>query len=293
LPEGRIAAQSFLENEPQAYMRLQQVSDLIFGYETPYGMELLATVHWVGTKEVNPARDSDTPEESLCDRYYIVDWLSSKEANELPAPIRATMLTHRFLSIHPFNDGNGRTGRLLATAELWRSGYRMRGFFSFDEYFNADRSRYYRNLQMGLPVDFYEGRHDPDHTPWLLYFVETMARAACELQAKAKSLYETASPETVPWERLPRTSQQLMTRLLARVLDGVEAPFVINPSDIEFWFGISDRTSREWLKQWTEDDFIVPIKTASGARIRSYELAQEWIETCFKIRTSISENNGS
>ncbi len=223
----------------------------------------------------------------------LVDWLSSKEANELPTPIRAAMLTHRFLSIHPFNDGNGRTGRLLATAELWRSGYRMRGFFSFDEYFNADRSRYYRNLQMGLPVDFYEGRHDPDHTPWLLYFVETMARAACELQAKAKSLYETASPETVPWERLPRTSQQLLTRLLARVLDGVEAPFVINPSDIEFWFGISDRTSREWLKQWTEDDFIVPIKTASGARIRSYELAQEWIETCFKIRTSISENNGS
>ncbi len=73
MPEGRIAAQSFLENEPQAYMRLQQVSDLIFGYETPYGMELLATVHWVGTKEVNPARDSDTPEESLCDRYYIKD----------------------------------------------------------------------------------------------------------------------------------------------------------------------------------------------------------------------------
>lgn len=58
LPEGRIAAQSFLESEPEASARLQQVSDLIFGYETPYGMELSATVHWVGTKEANPAQDS-------------------------------------------------------------------------------------------------------------------------------------------------------------------------------------------------------------------------------------------
>jgi O-acetyl-ADP-ribose deacetylase (regulator of RNase III) len=80
LPSGRIAAQSFLENEPQATMRLQQVSDLIFGYETPYGMELLATVHWVGTKEVNPARDRATPEESLCDSAIalIENWSDRK-----------------------------------------------------------------------------------------------------------------------------------------------------------------------------------------------------------------------
>ncbi|TAG70347.1 MAG: Fic family protein [Oscillatoriales cyanobacterium] len=171
----------------------------------------------------------------------LVGWLSSTAAAELSAPMRAAILTHRFLSIHPFNDGNGRTGRLLATAELWRSGYRMRGFFSFDEYFNADRDRYYRSLQMGLPVNFYEGRHDPDHTPWLLYFLETMARAADELQLKAKSLYEGAAPDAPPWEELSRRSQQLLTRLLARVLDGVENPFAIDVSDVASWFGVSDK----------------------------------------------------
>lgn len=219
----------------------------------------------------------------------LVEWLSSTSATELPPPIRAAILTHRFLSIHPFNDGNGRTGRLLATAELWRFGYRMRGFFSFDEYFNADRERYYRNLQMGLPIDFYDGRHDPDHTPWLLYFVETMARAASELQTKAKSLYEAGAPVSPPWERLPRTSQQLLTRLLARVLDETENPFVISPSDIELWFGISDRTAREWLKDWADYGFVNP--GGSGERVRSYVLADEWVETCFKIRASVSEKS--
>jgi hypothetical protein len=58
-------------------------------------------------------------------------------------------------------------------------------FVPLEEYFNADRDRYYQNLQMGLPVNFYEGSHDPDHTLWILYFVKTMARAAIELQRKA------------------------------------------------------------------------------------------------------------
>ncbi len=223
----------------------------------------------------------------------LVDWLSSTATAELSAPIRAAILTHRFLSIHPFNDGNGRTGRLLATAELWRSGYRMRGFFSFDEYFNADRDRYYRSLQMGLPVNFYEGRHDPDHTPWLLYFVETMARAADELQAKAKSLYQGAAPDALPWEELPRRSQQLLTRFLARVLDGVENPFVISVSDVASWFEVSDKTAREWLQEWTAGSLIYPILAGSGARVRSYALVEEWISACFKIRESVSENSGS
>ncbi len=212
----------------------------------------------------------------------LVRWLSSPEAIALPTPIRAAILTHRFLSIHPFDDGNGRTGRLLATAELWRSSYRMRGFFSFDEYFNADRDRYYQNLQMGLPVNFYDGRHDPDHTPWLLYFVETMARAADELQAKAKSLYRGTTPGEPSWQSLPRQQQQVLTRLQARVIDKAENPFAIIPSDVRAWFGVSAPTAREWLQQWSGDDFAEPVLTASGTRVRNYTLAQKWIVEFFQ-----------
>ena len=54
-------------------------------------------------------------------------WLSS---DHLPAVVRAALLSHRFISIHPFEDGNGRCGRLLATAALRRCGYGFRGFLS-------------------------------------------------------------------------------------------------------------------------------------------------------------------
>lgn len=204
----------------------------------------------------------------------LLEWLST--ASALPAALRAGILTHRFLSIHPFDDGNGRTGRLLATAELWRSGYRMRGFLSFDEHFSADRARYYESLQMGHPVNFYEGRHDPDHTPWLIYFVGTLARAATALHDRAALLHRAAAPEAPPWEALTRRQQQVLTRLLARILDGMPRALEIQPADVQEWFGISANTAREWLQEWSRGAFLVPLRTQAGLRIRRYRPEPRW-----------------
>jgi Fic family protein len=208
----------------------------------------------------------------------LVDWFTATASRDLPAPIRAGILTHRFLSVHPFDDGNGRTGRLLATSELWRSGYRMRGFFSFEEYFNLDRAQYYKNLQMGLPIDFYDGRHDADLTPWLSYFVGILSQAAEDLQRRATQLYQVANRSTAPWDDLSRRQQQLLTRLLARTLSFVDDALVIRPSDVEEWFGVSNRTAREWLQDWTEENFVQSVMAGSGLRVRSYKLAEPWVK---------------
>jgi Fic family protein len=119
----------------------------------------------------------------------LVLWWGGVEAAALPGPVRAGLLAHRFVSIHPFMDGNGRTARALATLELWRSGYEMRGFLSLEEHYTADLRTYYENLQMGLSANFYEGRHDPDHSQWLGYFLATMARAAELLHRQALDIY--------------------------------------------------------------------------------------------------------
>ena len=51
LADGASAeAAQFLENETEATARLSKVARLIEGFETPYGLELLATVHWVATE---------------------------------------------------------------------------------------------------------------------------------------------------------------------------------------------------------------------------------------------------
>lgn len=205
-------------------------------------------------------------------------WLHAAPAQALPGPVRAAILSHRFLSVHPFEDGNGRTARLLATAELWRSGYRMRGFFSFEEFFEADRAKYYSSLQMGLPMDFYDGRCDADLTQWIEYFVETMARAADELRVRARQLHEAAAPVGMPWESLSRRQQQVLTRMLLSSFELRVAHVEIRPSDIKSWFEVSAVTARAWLHDWVDERFLEPVETDRGQRVRRYWLGQEWRE---------------
>jgi len=59
------AATRFLEDEPTAQERLEQVSRLIDGFETPYGMELLSSVHYVATHDDTKATDADTAVEMV------------------------------------------------------------------------------------------------------------------------------------------------------------------------------------------------------------------------------------
>ena len=72
---------------------------------------------------------------------------------------------YRFEAIHPFADGNGRTGRALALWELYRRGFDSHHIFSVDEFYWEDRPRYYAALQAVR-------REDENLTTWLEYTVE-------------------------------------------------------------------------------------------------------------------------
>ena len=53
VPGAEEEARAFLANRPDTMERINRVTKLINGFETPFGMELLATVHWVATREAN------------------------------------------------------------------------------------------------------------------------------------------------------------------------------------------------------------------------------------------------
>jgi hypothetical protein len=50
-PEAAQHAEAFLDEHPETRRRFDRVARLIEGFETSFGMELLATVHWVATRE--------------------------------------------------------------------------------------------------------------------------------------------------------------------------------------------------------------------------------------------------
>jgi O-acetyl-ADP-ribose deacetylase (regulator of RNase III) len=82
MPRASEEARVFLEGDAQAEERLERVSDLIFGFESPYGMELLATVHWIAQEDQAAAVDPDVAVQR------VHEWSEHKRVTFRPEHIR-------------------------------------------------------------------------------------------------------------------------------------------------------------------------------------------------------------
>jgi Fic family protein len=111
--------------------------------------------------------------------FELLQWWNG-ESRELSPVLSSAIVHHRFESIHPFADGNGRTGRALALWELYRRGFDTHHIFSVDEYYWEDRARYYEALDEVR-------RAGEDLTSWLEYCAEglkqTLHRVWLRIQA--------------------------------------------------------------------------------------------------------------
>ncbi|MBI1313405.1 hypothetical protein GC176_19110 [bacterium] len=96
--------------------------------------------------------------------FELLEWWG-KESRELSPVLSSAILHYRFEAIHPFADGNGRTGRALALWELYRRGFDSHHIFSVDEYYWEDRPAYYSALQAVR-------RDGEDLSGWLEYCAE-------------------------------------------------------------------------------------------------------------------------
>lgn len=112
--------------------------------------------------------------------FELLEWWN-EEAPKLSPVLTSAIIHYRFESIHPFADGNGRTGRALALWELYRRGFDTHHIFSVDEWYWEDRPRYYGELDAVR-------RQDEDLTGWLEYTAEGLRVALEKVWARVQRL---------------------------------------------------------------------------------------------------------
>lgn len=109
-----------------------------------------------------------------------VTWLKGSEGEEINQVIVAAIAHMEIAAIHPFNDGNGRTARALATLILYQRGYDFRRLFALEDYYNTDRQSYYQAINVGKTYD----ERRADITPWLGYFVKGFRKEIDEVKSR-------------------------------------------------------------------------------------------------------------
>jgi cell filamentation protein, protein adenylyltransferase len=96
----------------------------------------------------------------------LTKWINTEEA--ISPILVAGIAQFQFVHIHPFLDGNGRTGRLLSTLCLYRKGYDFKRLFTISGFYDRDRANYYRAIQSVRD-------NDMDMTDWIEYFTRGLS----------------------------------------------------------------------------------------------------------------------
>jgi Fic family protein len=110
----------------------------------------------------------------------LMDWLNN-QTKDLPAVISSAILHFQFGHIHPFGDGNGRVGRLLATWELYRRKIDTYHIFSIDEVYWEDRGKYFSAIRSVQEAG-------GDLTGWIEYVAGAVALAVAQAWKRVEAI---------------------------------------------------------------------------------------------------------
>jgi len=132
----------------------------------------------------------------------LLEWWNTHSATWSPV-ISSAIIHYQFEEIHPFADGNGRTGRTLALWELYRRGFDTHHIFSVDEVYWQDRPRYYEALQTVR-------KQGGDLTSWLEYAADALHLTLEKVWTRVQHLSAEAGPKKI----VLRPKQEQLLRLL-------------------------------------------------------------------------------
>jgi Fic family protein len=188
-----------------------------------------------------------------------LDWFNDDTGE--PTLVKAALAHLRFVTIHPFDDGNGRIARALGDLWLARADRSPQRFYSLSAQIQRERNDYYAILERTQKSSL-------DVTAWLLWFLGALERAI----AHADTTIDAVLVKAQFWRRwgsAPMNARQ--TTMLNRLLDGFTGKLTTHK-----WAVITKTSQDTALRDINElVELTILRRSESGGRNTSYELAHQ------------------
>ena len=201
--------------------------------------------NWLGGTRVDNARFVPPPVAEM--RIALGDLEKFMHAGDsIPTIIKAGMIHAQFETIHPFLDGNGRTGRMLITFYLWKEGFLEKPVLFLSSYFKRYQNVYYEKLS---------GYHDGKVSEWIDFFLDgviEIAREAIDIVGKITVLREKdmAKIHTLG-KRASESAIQVLPRLYGQP--------IVNVATILKWTGFTTRAGAQIvIDRFIEKGILIP-----------------------------------
>ena len=185
-------------------------------------------------------------------------WANKKDGTD--PVIRAALAHLWFVTLHPFDDGNGRIARAIADWALARSEGSSQRFYSMSSQMRAERKTYYDILENTQKASL-------DVTEWMAWFLDCLGRAISGTESTLASVFRKARF----WEKnAGKTINERQKLMLNKLLDGFEGKLTSTK-----WAKIakcSQDTAQRDIQGLIEQRVLV--KDAAGGRSTGYSLAE-------------------
>jgi Fic family protein len=201
----------------------------------------------------------EAPEASRLPREMraFLQWYERDDGTDLV--LKAGIAHLWFVTIHPFDDGNGRIARAITDQMLARSEKSAQRFYSMSAQIREERADYYRLLEA-------RQKGDLDITAWLDWFLGCLGRAFDGAETTLAAVLKKAQF----WERHRASPfNQRQRDILNRLLDGFEGKLTSSK-----WAKLAKCSQDTALRDI--DDLVkrgILVKDAAGGRSTSYSLA--------------------
>ena len=174
--------------------------------------------------------------------------------------LRAAVAHFWFVTIHPFQDGNGRLARALADLFLARADGCPERFYSMSTRIEAERKDYYRILERTQ-------RGGLDITPWMTWFIGCLERAIDQADSLTSGVLRKAAVWRLIHDGPPVNERQ--RRVVNKMLDGFEG--FLTTSKYARIAKCSTDTALRDIGDLVERGVLV--RNAAGGRSTSYRVA--------------------
>lgn len=174
----------------------------------------------------------------------------------VPMLLRTALAHAEFEALHPFEDGNGRVGRMLITLMLWQGGAIGAPHFYISRYFEDHKDEYLGRLRAVSAENDWEG--------WCEFFmaaVEKQAVANLEAADSIRELYE---------EMKPRFAALLASKYAVAALDYLFTHPVFSNSRFTRTAGIPSQTAARFSRVLLQEGLLQVVREPAGRRSAMY-----------------------
>lgn len=206
--------------------------------------EFRRSQNWIGGTRPDNARFVPPPVDEMKNSLADLEKYIYSNDSTLTL-IKAGIIHAQFETIHPFLDGNGRTGRMLITFYLWKEGFLERPVLFLSSYFKKHQQVYYEKLF---------GYHNGQVADWVDFFLDgviEIANEAIEIVSKITQLREQDRQKI----------QKLGTRAAesaTTILPNLYGQPIVNVPIIQKWTGFTRAGAQRVIDRFILMEILVP-----------------------------------